>query len=82
MRDDKTPQTRPGAAEPDDAPDKQRELKLNTGIGVLGTVLSVAVALIFFLVLDEVVLGVVFVVVALVALGITLRAAQRKRAAD
>jgi flagellar basal body-associated protein FliL len=75
----KTPQARNPAADPDHAPEKQSELKLNVGIGVLGTALSIGVALIFFFVLEDIVLGIVFAVVALVALAITLRVASRKR---
>jgi Flp pilus assembly protein TadB len=69
------------AADPDHAPEKQSELKLNVGIGTIGTILSIGVALIFFLVEHSVVLGIVFVVVAVVAGAITLYAAQRKRRA-
>lgn len=78
---DKTPQARNPAADPDHAPEKQSELKLNAGIGLIGTVLSLAVAVIFFLVLDEIVLGIVFVVIALVAGAITARVFQRQRSA-
>lgn len=70
------------ADDPDTTTGKQRELKLNVGIGIVGTVLSAAVALIFFLVLEELVLGVVFVVVALIAAGAVARAAQRKSRAN
>ncbi|GLZ45925.1 hypothetical protein Acsp06_21100 [Actinomycetospora sp. NBRC 106375] len=66
---------------PDSTSEKQSELKLNVGIGTIGTILSFAVAVIFFFILDEIVLGVVFVVVALVSLAITLYAAGRKRRA-
>jgi VIT1/CCC1 family predicted Fe2+/Mn2+ transporter len=69
------------AAEPDSSPGKQSELKLNVGIGILGTILSVFVAVIFFFLEHLVVLGIVFSVVALVSLLITLYAAQRKRKA-
>lgn len=62
---------------PDSSPGKQSELKLNVGIGVLGTILSLACALIFFLILDELVLGIVFAVVAVAALAITLRVRAR-----
>ncbi len=75
----KQPHVRNPAGEPDSSPAKQSELKLNTGIGTIGTILSVAVALIFFLILDEVVLGIVFAVVAVVALAVTLYAFSRKR---
>ncbi|GAA4884634.1 hypothetical protein [Actinomycetospora straminea] len=77
----KTPQARNPAGDPDHAPEKQSELKLNVGIGVIGTILSIGVALIFFFLEHSVVLGIVFVVVALVAGAITLRAFQRKRSA-
>ncbi|MDD7968574.1 hypothetical protein [Actinomycetospora lemnae] len=75
----KTPQARNPAADPDHAPEKQSELKLNVGIGTIGTILSIGVALIFFFLEHSVVLGIVFLVVALVAGAITLRAFQRKR---
>jgi undecaprenyl pyrophosphate phosphatase UppP len=77
----KTPQARNPAADPDHSPEKQSELKLNVGIGVIGTILSVGVAVIFFTVEHSVLLGSIFVVVALVALAVTLYAAQRKRKA-
>jgi len=77
----KTPQARNPAADPDHSPGKQSELKLNVGIGIIGTILSVGVAVIFFFVEHSVVLGSVFAVVALVSLAITLYAAQRKRKA-
>jgi Flp pilus assembly protein TadB len=77
----KTPQARNPAADPDHSPAKQSELKLNVGIGVIGTILSVGVAVIFFFVEQIVVLGIIFAVVALVALAVTLYAAQRKRKA-
>lgn len=73
------PQVRNPAADPDTSPEKQSELKLNVGIGVIGTILSIAVALIFFLVLDELALGIVFVVVALVAAAVTAYAFVRRR---
>lgn len=63
----------------DAAPSKQRELKLNVGIGVIGTILSVAVALIFFLILDEIELGIVFAVVAVVSAAVTAYAFLRRR---
>lgn len=57
---------------PDSTPGKQSELKLNVGIGILGTILSVACAVIFFLILEEPLLGIAFIVVALVSAVITL----------
>jgi hypothetical protein len=76
---DKTPQARNPAADPDDAPEKQSELKLNAGIGTIGTILSLAVAVIFFFVEENIPLGIVFVVVALVSGAITARVIQRRR---
>ena len=72
-----TPRFRNPAAEPDSSATKQSELKLNVGIGVIGTVLSVFSAVIFFFVEDEPVLGVVFVVVAIAAALITVRVYRR-----
>lgn len=66
---------------PDSSPGKQSELKLNVGIGTLGTILSLGCALIFYLILDELVLGIVFAVVALVSLAITLRVQGRLKKA-
>ncbi|WP_433784346.1 hypothetical protein ACQPX6_29475 [Actinomycetospora sp. CA-101289] len=77
----KTPQARNPAADPDDSPEKQSELKLNVGIGIIGTILSVGVAVIFFFVEHDTILGIVFAVVALISLAVTLYAAQRKRKA-
>jgi drug/metabolite transporter (DMT)-like permease len=77
----KTPQARNPAADPDHSPEKQSELKLNVGIGTIGTILSIGVAVIFFFIEHNVILGIVFAVVALVSLAITLYAAQRKRKA-
>lgn len=77
----RTPRARNPAADPDHTPGKQSELKLNVGIGILGTILSIGVAVIFFFIEHSVVLGTVFAVVALVSLAITLYAAQRKRKA-
>jgi hypothetical protein len=57
---------------PDSSPGKQSELKLNVGIGILGTILSLACAVLFFLLLDEIILGAVFVVIALVSAAITI----------
>jgi hypothetical protein len=78
---DKTPQARNPAADPDHAPEKQSELKLNAGIGVIGTVLSIGVAVIFFFIEHNIVLGIVFVVVALISGAITARVIQRRRTA-
>lgn len=75
---DPSPEVPRPADDPDTVPGKQRELKLNVGIGIVGTVLSAAVAVVFFLVLDEPVLGVVFVVVAVLAAAAVARAAQRR----
>ena len=72
-----TPKMRNPVTAPDSSPGKQSELKLNLGIGILGTILSLGCALIFFLLLGELVLGVVFVVVAVVSLLITLRVRAR-----
>ncbi|PVZ11073.1 hypothetical protein [Actinomycetospora cinnamomea] len=69
------------AAAPDSSPEKQSELKLNVGIGTIGTILSIGVALIFFFIEHLVVLGIIFSVVALVSLLITLYALQRRRRA-
>lgn len=68
-----TPRFRNPAAEPDTSPSKQSELKLNVGIGILGTVLSLFSAVIFFVIEEQLILGIVFVVVALVAAAITAR---------
>lgn len=73
------PQVRNPAADPDTSPEKQSELKLNVGIGVLGTILSAAVAVVFFLVLEEHLFGIVFAVVALVSAAITVYAFVRRR---
>ena len=59
--------------EPDTSPEKQSELKLNVGIGIIGTILSLFVAVVFLFVIDELVLGIVFVVVALASAAITAR---------
>lgn len=77
--DDQTPRVRNPAAEPDTSPAKQSELKLNAGIGTLGTILSIACAVIFILVLDEILLGILFGVVALISLTITLYVVGRRR---
>ena len=80
MSEDSRPRFRNPAADPDSSPEKQSELKLNIGIGILGTILSIGVTLIFFLYEEDIVLGIVFAVVALVSLVITLRFVQRRRA--
>ena len=68
-----TPRFRNPAAEPDSSPGKQSELKLNVGIGIIGTVLSLFSAVIFSLVIEELVLGIVFVVVTIGAAVLTAR---------
>lgn len=75
------PRMRNPAAAPDSSPGKQSELKLNVGIGTLGTILSFACAVIFIVVLEELVLGIVFAVVGVVALVITLYVYGRLRRA-
>jgi uncharacterized membrane protein len=80
MSEDSAPRVRNPAADPDSSPEKQSELKLNIGIGILGTILSIGVTLIFFLYEHDIVLGIVFAVVALVSLLITLRFVRRRRA--
>jgi hypothetical protein len=82
MSEDSAPRVRNPAADPDSSPDKQSELKLNVGIGILGTILSIGVTLIFFLYEHSVVLGIVFAVVALVSLVLTLRFHRRRVAAQ
>jgi hypothetical protein len=72
-------QARNPAALPDSSPEKQSELKLNVGIGVIGTILSLFVTIVFILVIDELVLGIVFAVVTVVAAAITLYVYGRKR---
>ena len=74
-----TPRFRNPAAEPDTSPEKQSELKLNVGIGILGTILSIFSAVIFVLVEEELILGIVFGVVALAAAVITARVYGRLR---
>ena len=80
MSEDSAPRFRNPAAEPDSSPEKQSELKLNVGIGIMGTILSVGSAVLFFVLLEEMILGILFVVIALVSLAITLRVAARLRA--
>lgn len=72
-----TPRFRNPAKEPDASATKQSELKLNVGIGIIGTVLSVFSAVIFFFVEEQLILGIVFVVVAIAAAAITLRVYRR-----
>jgi hypothetical protein len=67
------------AALPDSSPEKQSELKLNVGIGVIGTILSLFVTIVFILVIDEMILGIVFGVVTIVSAAITLYVLGRKR---
>ena len=67
------------AALPDSSPEKQSELKLNVGIGTIGTILSLFVTIVFIAVIDEVVLGIVFAVVTIAAAVITLYVLRRKR---
>lgn len=67
------------SAMPDSSPEKQSELKLNVGIGTIGTVLSLFVTIVFFAVIDEVILGIVFAVVTIVSAAITLYVLGRKR---
>ena len=74
-----TPRFRNPAAEADSTPGKQSELKLNVGIGIIGTVLSLFSAVIFFFVIEEAILGVVFLVVTLGAAALTARFAGRLR---
>lgn len=69
------------SAMPDSSPEKQSELKLNVGIGALGTLLSLFVTVVFVAVIDELVLGILFGVVTLVSLVLTLRFRARLRAA-
>ena len=68
-----TPRFRNPAAEPDSSPSKQSELKLNVGIGIIGTVLSLFSAVIFFFVEEQIVLGIVFVLVTIGAAVLTMR---------
>jgi hypothetical protein len=72
-------QARNPTALPDSSPEKQSELKLNVGIGTLGTVLSLFVTIVFFTVIDEMILGIVFAVVTVVSAAITLYVLGRKR---
>jgi hypothetical protein len=67
------------SALPDSSPQKQSELKLNAGIGIIGTVLSLFVTIVFFGVIDEPILGIVFAVVTVVSAVITLYVLGRKR---
>ena len=61
------------AAAPDTSPEKQSELKLNVGIGIIGTFLSLFSAVIFFTPIDEPILSVIFLVVTIVAAAVTFR---------
>jgi hypothetical protein len=72
-------QARNPAALPDSTPEKQSELKLNVGIGIIGTILSLFVTIVFILVIDEVILGIVFAVVTVVSAAITLYVLRRLR---
>jgi cbb3-type cytochrome oxidase subunit 3 len=72
-------QARNPAALPDSSPEKQSELKLNVGIGTIGTILSLFVTIVFIAVIDELVLGIVFAVVTVVSAAITLYVFNRKR---
>jgi Flp pilus assembly protein TadB len=84
-------ETRPGAERrqrfrnpakaPDTSAEKQSELRLNVGIGILGTILSLFSAAIFFFIEEVIVLGIVFVVVAVVSAAITLRVYGRLKRA-
>jgi len=67
------PRFRNPAAEPDSSPGKQSELKLNVGIGIIGTILSLFSTVIFFLVIEEPILGAVFAVVTVGAAVLTAR---------
>ena len=67
------------AALPDSSPEKQSELKLNVGIGTIGTILSLFVTIVFIAVIDELVLGIVFAVVTIASALITLYVLRRKR---
>ncbi|MCD2193006.1 hypothetical protein LQ327_06335 [Actinomycetospora endophytica] len=72
-------QARNPSALPDSSPQKQSELKLNAGIGIIGTVLSLFVTVVFFAVIDEPILGIVFAVVMVVSAVITLYVIGRMR---
>lgn len=61
------------AAAPDTSPEKQSELKLNVGIGIIGTILSLFSAIIFFTPVDEPILSIIFLVVTIVAAAVTFR---------
>ena len=68
-----TPRFRNPAAEPDTSPEKQSELKLNVGIGIIGTILSLFSAVIFFYPVEEYILAIIFVVVTIGAAALTAR---------
>jgi Flp pilus assembly protein TadB len=78
---ERQPRFRNPAKAPDTSAEKQSELKLNVGIGVLGTILSLFSAAIFFFIEEVIVLGIVFVVVALVSAAITARVYGRLKRA-
>ena len=67
------------AALPDSSPEKQSELKLNVGIGIIGTILSLFVTVVFIAVIDELILGIVFAVVTVVSAIITMYVLRRLR---
>jgi hypothetical protein len=64
---------------PDSSPEKQSELKLNVGIGVIGTILSLFVTIVFLAVIDVIALGILFAVVTVVAAVITFYVYGRMR---
>jgi hypothetical protein len=72
-------QARNPAALPDSSPEKQSELKLNVGIGIIGTILSLFVTVVFIAVIDELILGIVFAVVTVVSAIITMYVLRRLR---
>ena len=72
-------QARNPAALPDSSPEKQSELKLNVGIGIIGTILSLFVTVVFIAVIDELILGIVFAVVTVVSAIITMYVFRRLR---
>ena len=78
---ERQPRFRDPTSAPDTSAEKQSELKLNVGIGVLGTILSVFSAVIFFFIEHVMVLGIVFVVVALASAAITTRVYGRLKRA-
>lgn len=64
--------------QPDSAPEKQSELKLNIGIAIVATVLCFFVTGVFVL-LHSLAPAIAFAVVGLVCLGILARARHRQR---